>query len=194
MKFKIGVFGSAVTESSGTLAHCAQVIGEKIAQGKNIIITGACEGLPMEAVKRAKSFDGFSIGYTAVTKKSDHEKLMGTSLSFYDELELIPDNYKHKNDINICRKYRNVSSVSGCDICIFISGRWGTLNEFAIAHDMGKIIGVLTGQGKFSSQVKSLLDFFGKSTSAKIIFNDNPEELYNSVIENAAKRYKDIEV
>ena len=185
MKFKIGVFGSAVTESSGTLAHCAQVIGEKIAQDKNIIITGACEGLPMEAVKKAKSLGGFSIGYTAVTKKSDHEKLMGTSLSFYDALELIPENYKHKNDINICRKYRNVSSVSDCDICIFISGRWGTLNEFAIAHDMGKIIGVLTGQGKFSSQVKVLLDFFGKSTNAQIVFNDNPTKLYELVIEKA---------
>ena len=75
--------------------------------------------------------------------------------------------------------------MSDCDICIFISGRWGTLNEFAIAHDMGKIIGILTGQGKFSSQVKSLLDFFGKSTNAQIIFNDNPAELYNSVIEKA---------
>ena len=96
MKLKIGVFGSAVTESSGTLAHCAQVIGEMIAQGKNSIITGACEGLPMEAVKKAKSLGGHSVGYTAVTKKSEHERLMGTSLSFYDELELIPDNYKHK--------------------------------------------------------------------------------------------------
>ena len=193
MKFKIGVFGSAVTESSGTLVHCAQVIGECIARDKNTLITGACEGLPMEAVKKAKSLGGYSIGYTAVTKKEEHEKLMGTAPSFYDELELIPEDYKHKKDINICRKYRNVSSVSDCDICIFISGRWGTLNEFSIAHDMGKIIGVLTGQGKFSSQVKSLLDFFGKSTTAQISFNDDPAELYKSVIEMAVKRHKGIQ-
>ena len=75
MKFKIGVFGSAVTESSGTLVHCAQTIGEKIAHDKNIIITGACEGLPMEAVKKAKSLGGYSTGYTAVTKDRKSTRL-----------------------------------------------------------------------------------------------------------------------
>lgn len=183
MKFKIGVYGSSETES-GDLTQYAQIIGAEIAKSQNIIITGACLGLPFSAVQSCKKNNGFSIGYSAVSNKSDHERLMGTSLDHYDELELIPENYKFKNSIEVCRKYRNVSSVANCDAAIFISGRWGTLNEFAIAYDMGKVMGVLTGVGKFSSQVESLMKLFDKKSSSKIIFDSDPRELFLRVIKS----------
>ena len=139
---KIGVYGSAVTESE-QLTQSAQIIGEEIFKAGHSIITGACKGLPFDAVQKIKSLGGISIGYTAATKASEHEELLGTLLSYYDELVLIPTDYKHQKNRSVCLKYRNVSSVADCDATIFISGRWGTLNEFAIAFDMGKVIGVL---------------------------------------------------
>ena len=180
---KISVYGSAVSESEN-LVKLAQIIGELIAKDNNAIITGACAGLPFEAVKGAKSFNGYSIGYSAVANQLDHEKLMGTNLNYYNYLELIPKNYKHINNIEACRKYRNVASVVDCDAAIFIGGRWGTLNEFAIAYDTNKIIGVLTSSGKFSSQAQFLIDFFEKPTNGKVIFDDDPIRLYQSVIDN----------
>ena len=37
--------------------------------------------------------------------------------------------------------------VRSCDIVLFVAGAMGSLNEFTIAHDEGKIIGCLTGTG-----------------------------------------------
>jgi predicted Rossmann-fold nucleotide-binding protein len=176
MKFKIGVYGSATDESSD-LTNFAQIIGKEIAESGNIIITGACRGLPFDAVVSCKKNGGYSIGYSAVCQVSDHEKLMGTALENYDKLELIPQDYKHKNSIEVCRKYRTVSSVADCDAALFISGRWGTLNEFAIAYDMGKVIGVLTGAGKFASHAEDLIKLFNKKTTCKIFFDNDPQRL-----------------
>ena len=177
---KIGVYGSAVAESEH-LTRSAQIIGEEIFKSGHAIITGACKGLPFDAVQKIKSLGGISIGYTGVTKISEHEKSLGTPLSYYDELVLIRDDYKHQKNLSVCLKYRNVASVADCDAAIFISGRWGTLNEFAIAFDMGKIIGVLTGVGKFSTQAQQLIDFFGKETKGKIIFDEDPRRLVERV-------------
>ena len=183
MQLEIGVFGSAEPDCGTSLVGAAQAIGETIAQRGHIISTGACLGLPFEAVKRAKECGGYSIGYTAVTAEQEHESAMKTSASQFDRLELIPGDYEYKDNIYVCRKYRNVSSVAACDGAIFISGRWGTLNEFSIAYDTGKVMGVLTGQGKFSNCVESLVERFGKATKGTILFNDDPSRLVEDVVD-----------
>lgn len=177
---KISVYGSAVFESP-ELSNSARIIGEEIVKAGAAIITGACAGLHFDAVARAKTLGGYSIGYTATADKARHEELLGTPLAAYDELVLIPSDYKHKNNFGVCLKYRNVASVADCDAAIFISGRWGTLNEFAIAHDIGKTIGVLTGVGKFASQAQYLLEFFGKEGVGKVIFDSDPRSLVERV-------------
>ena len=185
MKLKVGVFGSSVVENNDSLVEIAEEIGSYIAREGHIIITGACDGLPYKAVKAAKSLNGYSIGYSPVSHKSKHEELVGTSLDYYDELVVVPENYEYKDDIYVCRKYRNVSSVANCDVAIFISGRWGTLNEFAISCDTGKVIGVINGAGKFSSCVEDLLAFFQKSIHAQIVYNNNPRALCSEVFKAA---------
>jgi predicted Rossmann-fold nucleotide-binding protein len=181
MRYKIAVYGSAVAESL-ELTNLAQIIGEEIFKSGSIIVSGACKGLPFDAVKKVKELGGYSIGYSAVTKKSNHEKLMKTPVSYYDDLVLIPGHYKHKENLAACLKYRNVASVIDCDAAIFISGRWGTLNEFAIAYDTGKIIGIISEVGKFASQVRHLIDFFNKDTKGKVIFDNNPRCLFQNII------------
>ena len=182
-KIKIAVYGSSADDEPSKLEDVAWSMGEQIAKGGNIIITGACGGLPFKAVEGAKSLGGYSIGYTAVSDRKDHEAMMKTSVDCYDELKLIPKDYIYKDNINICRKYRNVSSVADCDGAFFISGRWGTLNEFAVSYDIGRVIGVCNvGGGKFSSCVKSLSDLFNKKSDSKIIYDSDPVELYNRLI------------
>ena len=180
--FHIGVFGSAAYDEGEALLEVAQQIGKTIAQRGHRVVTGACDGLPFEAVKGAKSCHGFSVGFTAVQDPKDQERMMSTSPDHYDELVLIPQGYEHANNILVCRKYRNVASVARCDAAIFISGRWGTLNEFSIAFDMGKKMGVYTGGGKFSSKVKSLMDYFSKPSSAQIVYHEDPVSLVDSLI------------
>lgn len=179
---KIGVFGSAVDETNDTHQKAFE-LGRQIALNNASIITGACQGLPFYAVRGAKANSGYSIGFSAVCKLEDHKEKMSTPSEMYDELRLIPLSYEFKNDIDVCYKYRNVNSVAESDIAIFISGRWGTLNEFSNAFDMGKIIGVLEGTGGISTHIKILMEAFKKKSKSKVFFDSNPETLVNKVLE-----------
>jgi predicted Rossmann-fold nucleotide-binding protein len=50
--------------------------------------------------------------------------------------------------------------VRSCDIVIFLSGSIGSLNEFTIAYDEGKVIGCLTGTGGVADEVEGIVDTF----------------------------------
>ena len=53
----------------------------------------------------------------------------------------------------------------------------GSLNEFTIAHDEGKVIGCLTGTGGVADGADQLIQKFGKRTRARVFQNDDPEKL-----------------
>ena len=184
----IGLYGSADPHEEERVYQYARTLGALIASDGHIIVTGACQGIPFEAAKEARSCGGKSIGFTAATSRETHESMMGTSPNDYDDLQYIPEDYPYRHSPTICKKYRNVSSVAACDIALFISGRWGTLNEFSIAYDTEKIMGVLTGVGKFSTQVHSLMTLFNKSSNASVVYHDQPDKLYQEVIQLAAAR------
>jgi uncharacterized protein (TIGR00725 family) len=75
-------------------------------------------------------------------------------------------------------KGRNVVLVRSCEIVLFVAGAMGSLNEFTIAHDEGKVIGCLTSTGGVADEVEYLLQKFGKrGTSARIFQNEDPEKL-----------------
>ncbi len=51
-------------------------------------------------------------------------------------------------------KGRNVINVRCADIVLILGGATGTLNEFTIAYDEGKIIGVLEGSGGIADHIE----------------------------------------
>jgi hypothetical protein len=53
----------------------------------------------------------------------------------------------------------------------------GSLNEFTIAHDEGKIIGCLKNTGGVADEADYLLQKFSKKTGARIFRDENPERL-----------------
>jgi predicted Rossmann-fold nucleotide-binding protein len=177
---KIGVFGSAV-DSEDSLNQKSRKLGEQIARTGNSIVTGACTGLPLYAVLGAKSLGGYSIGFSATYNQEKHRSVMGTSAELYDSIILIPEHYKYKDNVEVCRKYRNVESVAACDAAIFISGRWGTLNELSNAYDMNKIIGILSDTGGVTDHVQLLLDSFKKETKSQVFFEKDPLKLIDTI-------------
>ncbi|MGI0119551.1 hypothetical protein [Zooshikella sp. RANM57] len=179
----IGVFGSAAGASPG-LEQQAMLLGQFIAQAGATLITGACQGLPYAAVKGAKKHHGDTIGCTAVTHEQLHESMMGTAANDFDQLIFIPSDFPHKQLHQVCLKYRNVVAVSHCDAAVFISGRWGSLNEFTIAYDIGKPIGVLTGSGGMTEFLPDLLEAFQKPSKSRLFFNEQPNVLIQQLIEN----------
>ena len=49
---------------------------------------------------------------------------------------------------------------------IFAGGRSGTLGEFAIAYDEGKVIGLLDGTGGITAHLEMIVEKIDKDTSA----------------------------
>lgn len=72
--------------------------------------------------------------------------------------------------------------VRSCDIVLFIAGAMGSLNEFTIAHDEGKVIGCLTGTGGVADEADYLLKTFSKHTGAPVFHNSNAETLLASCL------------
>lgn len=67
--------------------------------------------------------------------------------------------------------------VRSSDIVLFVAGAMGSLNEFTIAHDEGKIIGCLTGTGGVADQADYLIEKFGKRGKAVVFKDEDPEKL-----------------
>jgi hypothetical protein len=79
-------------------------------------------------------------------------------------------------------KGRNVVLVRTCDIVLFIAGSMGSLNEFTIAHDEGKVIGCLTGTGGVADEADYLLAKFSKETGARVFQSEDPAQLIEACL------------
>jgi hypothetical protein len=61
----------------------------------------------------------------------------------------------------------------------------GSLNEFTIAHDEGKIIGCLTGTGGVAAESEYLLQKFGKrATATRVFTSSDPNELLDECLQS----------
>lgn len=174
MKYKIGVYGSAKDENKDTV-EAARAIGRIIAENNCILITGGCAGIPYEATKSAKKHNGFTVGVSPAANLQEHKEKFGFPSEDFDMLLFT----------GFGKKGRNVVSVLTCDAAIFISGGSGTLNEFTIAYDEGKVCGILIGSGGITEIMKELEERYisGRKKSGVVIYESDPEKLIKKIIE-----------
>src|SRR6266496_5615516 len=175
MKIKVGVMGSASDPVSGAaepLRAKADVLGCVIAARDVVLMTGATTGVVYAVGKAAHDAGAFHVGVSPASNEREHV-----------------ENYKLPTDAcdvliytGFGLKGRNVVLVRSCDIVLFIAGAMGSLNEFTIAHDEGKIIGCLTGSGGVADEVERLVTKFSKKTGARVFRDDNPERLLDSCL------------
>ena len=152
-------------------------------QKPDTVVTGACNGVPQAAVLGAQSAGGSAIGFSAYTSEEIHVQ-NGAPVEGFKEINYIPADYQYRDYIRYCHKYRNVSSVAFVDAAIFINGRIGTINEFTIAYDMGKIIGVVHGSGGAADElIPEILRKINKPSESIVIFKSDPEVLVSKIIE-----------
>jgi hypothetical protein len=57
------------------------------------------------------------------------------------------------------------------------AGRSGTLGEFAIAYDEGKVIGVLQNTGGITQFLDEIIELVHKQTGAVVRYNSDPDLL-----------------
>ena len=68
---------------------------------------------------------------------------------------------------------------------LLFSGGIGTLNEFTIAYDEGKVIGLLQGTGGVADLAQTLLDTLPvRATGAVGIADPDPEQLVDRCLAN----------
>lgn len=188
MKYKIGAFGSAEGNITAILPK-AQELGRVLAKKKVIVITGATSGIPYE-VSLAAYREGAELwGYSQATDFAQQKKQVPMcDNSIYTKLFYIPKGYQFVSDVDVCRKYRNVTSTASCDAGIIISGRWGTLNEFTNLYDMGKVIGILNDTEGIADLLPGLLNKINKVTNAKVFFDSSPDKLVDGILSELKKR------
>ena len=173
----IGVMGSAREGSSDDeeaqrLKSLAERLGEVLAEHNCVLVTGATTGFPDIVSRAARARGGLTLGVSPAVSRREH-------ISEYS----LPDDAA---DVIIYTgfglKGRNVINVRTADIVIIFGGGIGTLNEFTIAYDEGKVIGVLEGTGGVADRVKELASLSGKRDASEIIFESSPEGLIDKCL------------
>ena len=137
-------------------------------------MTGATTGIVYVVGKTAHEAGCFHIGISPASNEHEHTDLYHLPVDACDALIYT----------GFGLKGRNVVLVRSCEIVLFVAGAMGSLNEFTIAHDEGKIIGCLTGTGGVADEAEYLVQRFGKRGSAARVFhNDDPEKLIQECLE-----------
>jgi len=77
---------------------------------------------------------------------------------------------------------REVENIRSCDLVVLMGGRSGTLGEFAIAYDEGKVIGILQGTGGISDKMEIIVGLVEKQTGAQIVYSREPVDLLDRLL------------
>ena len=165
--------GSAGGEMDAEICARARALGEQIAKNDCIIMTGACPGLPHEAVKGAKENGGLIVGVSPALSLDEHITRYASPYEEYDVLIFTGDGLMG----------REVESIRSCDIVAIVGGRSGTLGEFAIAYDEGKLIAVLLDTDGIADHIEEIVAMIDKDTAAEVIYDADPERLVTRALE-----------
>ena len=169
----VGIMGSAGGNLGAAALEKASAMGRSIARRGCTLVTGACPGLPHEAVKGAKSENGIVIGISPALNFEEHALKYRAPYSGYDVLVYTGSGLMG----------REIENIRSCDLVVFMGGRSGTLGEFAIAYDEGKVIGVLRGTGGISDNLEVIVGLIQKETGAQIVYDREPERLLDRLID-----------
>jgi uncharacterized protein (TIGR00725 family) len=179
MKLKIGVMGSATGRVSQECGKLAFELGRVIAEEGCITVTGACPGLPFESAKGASSAGGLVVGISPGLSEWEHVHKYHSPVLHHDVLIFTGSGLMGREVVNI----------RSSDIVVIVGGRSGTLGEFSIAYDEGKLIGVLQGTGGITSEIKKIVSIVRKETGAKVIYDADPQKLVRRLIVYYRKKH-----
>lgn len=182
-KYKICVSGAARTDccEPGTMEKTKE-LGRQIVAQNGVVLTGATTGVPYWAVIGAKESGGISIGFSPASSEAAHIKTYHLPVDYYDVL--IYTGFEYAG--------RNLILTRASDAVIIVCGRLGTLNEFTVAFEDQKPIGILTGTGGMADEIKGIVGK-GNRGPGKIVYDSDPESLVKKLLE-IVKKEKNMKV
>jgi len=147
-------------------------LGKEIVRQGAVLVTGATTGFPEWAAMGAKEEGGMSIGFSPASNEEEHVKFYRLPIDYMDIIVYTSFGYSG----------RNLILTRSSDAVIIGCGRIGTINEFTVAYEDRKPIGVLEGTWETDEVVRFIIDK-GHRINHKIIYDSNPEALIERVIE-----------
>ncbi|MFQ5670795.1 MAG: hypothetical protein ACE5HD_09805 [Acidobacteriota bacterium] len=169
----VGVMGSAGGDLASAVLEKVYRLGQEIARRGYVLVTGACPGLPHEAVRGARAQGGMVVGISPALNFGEHMLKYRSPCRGYDTIIYTGSGLMG----------REIENIRTCDMVILVGGRSGTLGEFAIAYDEAKVIGALTGTGGITDKLQDIISFINKDTGARVVHADDPVELLAQLTE-----------
>ncbi len=171
LKYKICISGAADT------GHCAidavekaEALGREIAARGMVLVTGATVGIPYWAAKGAKEAGGIVIGFSPAASELAHTKSYKLPTDYHDVIVYTGFEYSG----------RNLILVRSSDAVINVCGRMGTLNEFTIAFEDEKPIGVMEKTGGTADEIRSIISRMHRGPG-KVVYDADPKKLLDKV-------------
>jgi len=172
LKYKICVSGAAET------GHCqdnglelSKEVGRQVIKQGGVLVTGATTGIPYWAAIGAKEENGIVIGLSPAASERAHLKKYRLPTDFHDLI--IYTGFAYSG--------RNLLLTRSSDGVVIVCGRMGTLNEFTIAFEDKKPIGVLTGSGGTADMIKNIVENSHRGPG-KIVYDSDPKQLIEKLI------------
>jgi hypothetical protein len=169
----VGVMGASETDAlsepeRARVKDLAEALGTALAKTGCILVTGATTGLP-DLIARAfrRSGGRFALGISPAADRAEHAQRYKLPSDAVDVIVYT----------GFGLKGRNVVNVRSADVVLLFGGATGTLNEFTIAYDEGKIIGILEGSGGIADHIRDVIDFCKKPCPGVVLFESDPEKL-----------------
>ena len=179
MKIQIGIMGSAGGNLAQDTMDKVYKLGQEIARHDCALVTGGCPGLPYEATRGAKHAGGTTVGISPGLNLNEHVHKYNSPTEDIDVLIYT----------GIGLMGREAVAIHSCDIVIIVGGRSGTLGEFSIAYDEGKLIGILEGTGGITEIIPHIMNNIQKPTGCQIIYSPDPRELLEKLLEIYYQKY-----
>lgn len=175
---KIGVSGAAETGQYGLAAYeKAKELGREIALQGAIITTGATTGFPMYAAMGAKDECGFSVGLSPAANEREHVETYKLPLDYQDVIVYTGFGYAG----------RDLLFVRSSDAMIIGPGRVGTYNEFAVAFEDHRVIGILEDTHWATDDILKQIINTSHRAHENVFFESDPKALVERMIERVMK-------
>jgi uncharacterized protein (TIGR00725 family) len=172
IKRSVAVVGSAGGELSAEARGLCRELGREIARRGCTIVTGACPGLPQEAVFGAKELGGLSVGISPALCLDEHRYRYHSPYEEYDVLIFTGSGLMG----------REVDVIRSSDVVVVAGGRSGTLGEFSIAYDDGNVIAALLGTGGIADHLEGIVSLIRKDTGTEMIYSGDPVALLDQAL------------
>ena len=187
MRYQICVSGSSSSKTAKKSHQLAFDVGQAISEHGATLLTGATVGLPHSAAMGVMSVPaerrGLSVGFSPASSFREHVATYRLPTKEFDFINFTGMEYVG----------RDIHLVRSSDAMITIGGRMGSLHELSTALEARKVCGVLVGSGGLADYVKLLLENIETPGSRDIIYDTDPKQLIQKVIEALDRKYADFQ-